>query len=153
MPAQKDKKTGRFTRVIKQWTPDSWNDGFLNNRGRFIVYSPNSKYVLYQGYALRYYVVWELFSNISISNGHIIHHKNGDKTDDRFDNLELMTKVDHDAMHEFRRRNGKYFICICCGDEFYKPQWRLNRGHTGLFCSHECYSKMGGRWYKRRNSL
>jgi len=47
----------------------------------------------------RYRWIWEQ-SNGPIPNGYMIHHKNGDRNDDRLENLEMDRISDHVRKHE-----------------------------------------------------
>ena len=63
-------------------------------------------------------VVWE-HHNGAIPTGHLIHHKNGIKTDNRIHNLELQAWGDHTAEHSRERwargerigKKKKHFVC------------------------------------------
>lgn len=130
---------GTFARVHQVWSPERWDDGFFNNKGRFLVYYPACSRTLYEGYALRSYAVFEYYACAPVPNSMVIHHKNGDKSDDRLSNLALMTKKEHDTLHQVENRRGSYQNCENCGNEFYKPKWRMNSGHAGRFCGKKCY--------------
>lgn len=144
MPANKDEKTGRFKRSIREWNPNRWNEGFINNRGRFIVYQPNMVHTLYQGYVLRSYAVWKWVTGKEPKSNEVIHHLDGNKRNDLFENLVILSKKEHDKHHANLQKKGKNLHCIICMKEFYKPQWRLNqRGHSGRYCSLTCYFKRG----------
>ena len=51
------------------------------------------------GYTYEHLVVWCAAGNAKPSAGEIIHHVNGDKTDNRIGNLALMTRSQHSALH------------------------------------------------------
>lgn len=131
-------KKGRFVRTTKEWNPKIWNEGHFTNRKRFLVYFPKSKRAYKSGYTLRYYAVWECFTGSPVPKNRVIHHINGNRKDDRFKNLQLMTKKEHDRIHHIEQKIGKYLKCVICKKEFYKPQWRLNKGHVGKYCSKKC---------------
>ncbi len=51
------------------------------------------------GYAYEHLVVWMAAGNQRPRKGEIIHHKNDDKTDNRIDNLQVMTRAEHNRLH------------------------------------------------------
>ncbi len=46
----------------------------------------------------RAHVVWEA-ANGPVPRGHLIHHRNGDCSDDRLENLQAVTRAEHAAIH------------------------------------------------------
>ena len=44
-------------------------------------------------------LVWEAFNKMKVPSGHIIHHKNHNKSDNRLENLELMSRAEHNIEH------------------------------------------------------
>jgi len=56
------------------------------------------------GYAYEHLVVWMAAGKQRPAKGEIIHHRNGDKTDNRIGNLQLMTRAAHNTEHLAREK-------------------------------------------------
>jgi hypothetical protein len=92
------------------------------------------------GYALRSRIVWWLHTGEVIRGMEFnIHHKNEDRRDDRFENLEKISHSEHSSMHN--KEDGAYLerFCLHCGQEFFIERWRLKEKSRGTFCSLDCY--------------
>ena len=139
----------RFTRTRAPWDPNRWDDGYIDNRGYFRVYRPDFPGSYGDGYAKRARVVYWIQTGHVIQAGEVLHHKSGDRLDDRFENLELLTHGEHTIRHH--KKQGVPFECETCGGTFNVPQWRIAQrmregsihGWTGKvrFCSQGCYHK------------
>ncbi len=68
------------------WTPDNWDDGYIC-KGRMTVYRPDYPCCTPHGYVSRSRIVWWLVTGEVVRKGKVVHHINGDKMDDRFENL------------------------------------------------------------------
>jgi HNH endonuclease len=55
------------------------------------------------GYAYEHAVVWCAAGNPRPPKGYAIHHRNHDKTDNRIENLELLRRGQHNAIHNVER--------------------------------------------------
>lgn len=55
------------------------------------------------GYAYEHLVVWCAAGNPRPDSDSIIHHRNNDKADNRLENLQLMTRSEHNAHHNIER--------------------------------------------------
>lgn len=66
----------------------------------------------------------------------IVHHINGNKRDNRIENLEVMTQDQHNKLH--KEKLPKIKICIECGKEFEPP---IKHRSRNKLCSKECWIK------------
>ena len=69
---------------------------------------------------------------IEVPNGYEIHHIDENKDNNDISNLQVLTKAEHKALHNKRRKFVK-FICRHCGKEFETNALRK------LYCSKKCY--------------
>lgn len=98
-------------------------------------------------YIYRYQWIWTM-ANGPIPTGMEIHHINEDCTDDRLENLQMMSGEDHQRMHLLSGRaenmvrargfrTGKVeIVCPTCGKTF--EDFRSNKR---TYCSKDCYRK------------
>lgn len=62
-----------------------------------------------------------------------IHHVNGNRYDNRIENLLVVTQAEHDLIHKWKYHNKKE--CVICGKEF-NPC--ASKRKTAKVCSKEC---------------
>jgi len=98
------------------------------------------------GYVLTHRIVIENHIGRLLNKSEIVHHKNGNKKDNRISNLEIMAVSEHERMHALQR--GKTvvdFVCPQCKKRF----TRLKRCSLSkyayrtdklFFCSKSCSS-------------
>ncbi len=147
---------GDFARVHDKWTPDRWEDGYIDNRGRWRVYRPDYPRAYHEGYALRAHIVWWLHYGQPHPNGTNLHYINCNKQDDRLENLTIMNHGEHSTMHNA----GNTYVelaCDNCGKSFKREIGRINskerKAYRGKFCSLQCYWKAGGRWREKNRNV
>lgn len=66
----------------------------------------------------------------------VVHHINGDKRDNRIENLQLMNLKEHSRLHQEKLPKTK--ICIECRKEFEPP---IKHRGRNILCSKECWKK------------
>ena len=74
----------------------------------------------------------------------VVHHINGDRKDNRIENLEIMSRSEHSRMHH---KSPEYIKLTCahCGREFekYMREYRyaVKHGRTEFCCCKQCSGK------------
>lgn len=111
---------------------------------RTIIKCPKFPGAHQNGYALRSRVVWWLNTGEVIKGTKIdiIHHRNHDRLDDRFINLQRLQHREHSQLHNHKTCLIQ-FTCEHCRKPFEVERWRLSKsaGRAGRFCSQICYHK------------
>lgn len=51
------------------------------------------------GFAYEHHLVWVAAGNPPLRDDQTLHHRSGDKTDNRIENLHIMTASDHSRLH------------------------------------------------------
>ena len=100
IPIRKGYPTGLLSR--------SWRGGESRLRnGRVLIYAPGHPKASSCGlYVLRYVLIVEKHLGRFLNDDEIVHHINGDHTDDRLENLQVMTRGEHNKVHY---KGRKYF--------------------------------------------
>ena len=93
----------------------------------------------YRGkYCYEHHLIWWSKTKTLVPEGFILHHKNENKHDNQFENLELKTREAHSRDHV---EPAKMICLICskCGSEFEREARQLrssrNNGQKLFFCS------------------
>lgn len=128
---------GTFKQIRKPFSLDNFNDGYVDNRGRFRVWLPNHPRVYAEGYVLRAIVAYELYHNVTIPEGMDVHHKDHNKLNDSIENLVLFEHHQHSIMHNPIEEVIR--TCVDCGKDFTIKKWRLKDPKRGKFCNQICY--------------
>lgn len=97
------------------------------------------------GYVLHHRVVVEIHLGRLLNSNEVVHHINENKRDNRIENLEVMSKGDHERLHGLEK--GKTVTDLCCPwckTNFTKPYRHTHLGKKrGSYttCSPSCRGK------------
>ena len=80
------------TRGVKSSAPGGY--GTVSAKGYRRVMCPDQ-----HRYRMEHVLVWEAANGRPVPAGHCIHHRNEEKLDNRIENLEAVTHLDHKRMH------------------------------------------------------
>lgn len=95
-------------------------------KGRIIVYVPGHPGASNTGYILRARWVMEKHLGRPLLSSETVHHINGDKTDDRVENLELMTCGEHTKAHWRANPTRVYDQLTTYGEGHYLAKLTVN---------------------------
>ena len=84
-----------------------WKGGTLIKRGYVYIHDRNHRLADINGYVKRSHWIIEDFLGPMLLSAYVVHHKNGIKTDDKLDNLAIMTRRDHALIHKGFTLDGK----------------------------------------------
>jgi hypothetical protein len=121
----------------------------LNGDGRWLIQVPKGyegKVVINGRYLYRYRYRMEQKLGRLLSSNEFVHHINGDKTDDRLENLQLTNQQEHAILHS-KGRAFVVLICSYCGKEILRE--KRNIKNLKNFCDGVCSIK----YYKPSKKL
>ena len=93
------------------------NSYLCESHGYILVRLPNHRLADSRGYVRLHILLAEYYYNRKLKPGEVVHHKNRNRQDNRKENLVIMTKKEHDALHlpdaikkshESRRRSKSF---------------------------------------------
>lgn len=132
------RRSGAPKRVHQLWTGKVWDDGYVDNKGRFRVYRPDFPCAYKGGYALRAHVVWWIEHGERHPKGTELHHIDTNKLNDKLSNLEPLEHSPHQKKHKTVKL--AFATCEECGRNFAYPAWR-DKDRVTKFCSKKCQHK------------
>ena len=93
-------------------------------------------------YVLLHRVVMENHLGRLLTEDEVVHHLNEDKKDNRIENLEVMTKEEHNRHHSQIGRQNSILQCAYCHKIFARFTNQVNNNNkTGHYCSRSCNGK------------
>lgn len=94
----------------------NWKGGRRKHSSGYIeVLTPNHPFCMRGGYIFEHRYVMEQHLGRYLTTDEVVHHKNGNKSDNRIENLELMTKSKHMQHHMTIDMSDR--ICSECGSD------------------------------------
>lgn len=123
-----------------------WNIGKIIRKGEYnYCVVREHPCAIKHGYVLHHRVVMENHLNRILDANEVVHHKNGNKTDNRVENLEVFLNNAHVKMHKLQ--NGKLFAdlkCPWCSKLFTLPRNKTFLSKKTMFtcCSNQCRGKL-----------
>jgi predicted RNA-binding Zn-ribbon protein involved in translation (DUF1610 family) len=95
-------------------------------------------------YCYEHQYIWWLNTGEILKENENIHHKNGNKKDNHFSNLEKVTKREHNQRHF---KTGITYVemkCPLCGDNFIRSKNQTHlviKNRMATLCSRSCSAK------------
>ena len=77
---------------------------YMNRKGYALEYLPDHPRADKRGFVLAHIIAYEKHTGTRVPDGCVVHHINGLKTDNRPENLTMMTASEHTAMHNMLRK-------------------------------------------------
>jgi len=106
-------------------------------------------------YCYEHHLVYWQNTGLLVEKGKVIHHKNGDRRDNIFENLEIMSIAKHNRFH---KKTEKVTVqCAFCGKQTEKLarefRYKVKHGQTDFYCNRSCMARDFGRGRGKYNKL
>ena len=123
--------------VVRYVTPDGkvFNDKMVELKLQ--TYPSGYKYVACKKKHFLVHRIVAMAFIVGYSEDKEVHHINENKSDNRVENLVVMTEAEHQHLHKQKYPLTKK--CVVCGKEFTPHKTKRKRQQT---CSHECWLEL-----------
>lgn len=126
-----------------------WNIQKIVKKGDYLyAVVPEHPKATKHGYVLEHRVVVENHLNRLLNASEVVHHRNGQRHDNRLENLEVTTNSKHTKQHALEKgRMRSVFKCPSCGCTFerWKSSVQGTKRKIFIACSKECRGKFSRR--------
>ncbi len=85
-----------------------WKGGKTNSLGYILIKSPNHPFAGVRGYVAEHRLVMEEYIGRLVTKNEVVHHINGIKSDNRIENLQLMTISEHRKLHTTGKKRPEH---------------------------------------------
>lgn len=91
-------------RGVKGTQNHRWKGGRYLREGYVMLLRPQHPRADGKGYIPEHQIVWEETHGVPLEPGQVVHHINGERADNRPENLVMLTHRQHGKRHGFSRR-------------------------------------------------
>ena len=115
----------------------------LNPNGYILVFKPNHPFSNLDGYVLEHRLVYEEYHNVCLLPWTDIHHKNKNIKDNKIENLQAMSKSQHQSITHIKDTSDRY--CSDCGsNETYINEKNIkvwSEIYENIWLCQNCYAR------------
>jgi hypothetical protein len=107
-----------------------WKGGRnYDGQGYIKIWNPEHPFCNNHGYVLEHRLIMEKYLGRYLNESEVVHHKNEIRDDNRLENLQLMSKEDHNTHHNKRDLSNR--VCFICGGKA-----RIEKNANGRLYEH-----------------